>query len=83
MRTQRRIDRRGPYVMKDAQGNTYRVYRDVEQMRPELLADGPGPWLDGIGHLSTDRGEPVNELDDGWYEIVTRGTRIRPDQPLP
>ena len=60
----------GEFSTRDGRGNRH----DVEVWREFI---GPDVW--GGSELRTAKGEPVNEREDGAWEIASSGVILRPE----
>ena len=67
----------GPFLMKDVAGKKYQVTCTVKVMR-ELANEVWGPWIVESRQFKIGR-RLVNPVQDGWFEISSNGTRLRPE----
>ncbi|OYT92319.1 MAG: hypothetical protein CFE43_08605 [Burkholderiales bacterium PBB3] len=80
MDIERKQEEVGPFVMKDATGKTYQIMCVVKVMREQSAdsADGWGPWIVESRQFKSGR-LLVNPVKDGWFELASKGTLIRPE----
>ena len=76
MDIERKQEEVGPFLMKDANGKEYQIMCVVKVMR-EQAADGWGPWIVESRQFKSGR-LLVNPSKDGWFELASKGTLIRP-----
>ena len=77
MEIERKQEEVGPFLMKDATGKEYQIMCLVKVMR-EPANEGWGPWIVESRQFKSGR-FLVNPVQDGWFEIASKGTRIRPE----
>lgn len=78
MKTERKSQRVGPVLMKDEHGNEYDVYAEVTMQRTLFLEGTWSEWNEESKRFFTS-GSHVNPPgEDGWWEVVATGVRIRP-----
>lgn len=80
MTTERKTEQQKPVTMYDQAGKAYTVTCSVKFMRVQTL---DGAWTDWQQTTKAFMcgAVPVNQLDDGWFELLNPSTRIRPRQP--
>lgn len=77
MDKQKRVERSGPMLMRDERGNEFSVFAEVTLSRQQYLNGSWSEWQEESRRLFTSDSH-VNPPEQGWYEHVTTGTRIRP-----
>lgn len=77
MDIERKQEEVGPFSMKDATGKKYQIMCVVKVVRNQT-AEGWGPWTVESRQFKSGR-LLVNPLKDGWFEVASKGTLIRPD----
>jgi hypothetical protein len=77
MNQQRKTERYGAVPMRDDTGREYPVTSEADFMREQFQDGTWSEWMRTRVRFKIG-GEPVNRLDDGWFEIASSRTRIRP-----
>ena len=82
MKSERKIEPSKPVPMYDTENGVHQVVCFTTLVRFHLLDGTWTPWGVQMRRLMCGQ-TPVNQLEDGWYELASPGTRIRPTQPVP
>ena len=77
MAIERKQEEVGPFLMKDATGKEYQIMCVVKVVRSQTV-EGWGPWTVESRQFKSGR-LLVNPLKDGWFEVASKGTLIRPE----
>jgi hypothetical protein len=77
MDIERKQEEVGPFLMKDEAGKSYQVTCIVKVKREPKDGDW-GPWIVESRQFKSGR-LLVNPLQDGWFEVASKGIRIRPE----
>ncbi len=77
MEIERKQEEVGPFLMRDLSGKKYQITCTVKIKR-EQDNEVWGPWIVESRQFKVGR-KLVNPVQDGWFEIVSSCTRIRPE----
>lgn len=75
-----RLKRRGSFMAKGNDGQTYTVHMYVKVLDIPHFEDADAK-MEGLGRLKTDEGYTVNYLSRGSYEIMETGVKLTSNAP--
>jgi hypothetical protein len=72
------LRRKGSFIAKDSQGHSRRLYVWAHIIDVGL---DPDEVIEGMIEIKTERGQSVNVIAKGQYEIVQTGEALTSDDP--
>ena len=74
------IRHKSSFMAADDNGNRQRLHVFVDILDSSTQTE-PDAEAEGLKHIRTESGQPVNRRGKGRYEVVTTGTRLHSDDP--